>query len=176
MAPQIDPNINPLIWTAIEQKRLLRFRHKNRERIVEPHDYGIHNGVIKLFGYQVAGSSSRKLPTWRWAEQDLMSDIHMLDRPFLVAAQPSRVSTINGTSCSSESNRPIQNRNRALQSCGGLPTQPCRLTGQFFLTFAPSRCFEVPDPHPAVAGRDVAGGDRPCHLKAGVGTFPGGGV
>jgi len=112
MAPQIDPNINPLIWTAIEQKRLLRFRHKNRERIVEPHDYGIHNGVIKLFGYQVAGSSSRKLPTWRWAEQDLMSDIHMLDRPFLVAAQPSRVSTINGTSCSSESNHPISTRNR----------------------------------------------------------------
>ena len=112
MAPQIDPNINPLIWTAIEQKRLLRFRHKNRERIVEPHDYGIHNGVIKLFGYQVAGSSSRKLPTWRWAEQDLMSDIHMLDRPFLVAAQPSRVSTINGTSCSSESNHPTSTRNR----------------------------------------------------------------
>jgi hypothetical protein len=61
---------------------LLRFRHKNRERIVEPHDYGIHKGVIKLFGYQVAGSSSRKLPTWRWAEQDLMSDIQMLDRTF----------------------------------------------------------------------------------------------
>ncbi len=82
MAPGVDPDINPLIWTAIEQKRLLRFRHKNRERIVEPHDYGIHKGVIKLFGYQVAGSSSRKLPTWRWAEQDLMSNIQMLDRTF----------------------------------------------------------------------------------------------
>ena len=82
MAPEIDPNINPLIWIAIEQKRLLRFRHRNRERIMEPHDYGIHKGVIKLFGYQVAGSSSRKLPTWRWAEQDLMSDIQMLDRTF----------------------------------------------------------------------------------------------
>jgi hypothetical protein len=71
MAPDIDPNINPIIWTAIEQKRLLRFRYKNRERIVEPHDYGIHKGVIKLFGYQVAGSSSQKLPNWRWAEQNL---------------------------------------------------------------------------------------------------------
>jgi len=46
------------------------------------HDYGIHKGIIKLFGYQVAGSSSRKLPTWRWAEPDLMSDIQMLDRTF----------------------------------------------------------------------------------------------
>ena len=35
MAPEVDPNINPLIWTAIEKKRLLRFRYKNRERIAE---------------------------------------------------------------------------------------------------------------------------------------------
>ena len=62
-----------------------------------------------------------------------------------------------------------------LKVCGAV-SYLHRLTGQFFLTFAPSRCFEVPDRHPAGAGRDVAGGDRPCHLKAGVGTFPGGGV
>jgi hypothetical protein len=35
MSSEAEPNINPLIWAAIEQKRLLRFRHKNRERIVE---------------------------------------------------------------------------------------------------------------------------------------------
>jgi hypothetical protein len=75
MAPDADPNINPVIWKAIEQKHLLRFRHKNRERIVEPHDYGIHKGLIKLFGYQVAGSSSEELPNWRWAEQALISDL-----------------------------------------------------------------------------------------------------
>jgi len=61
---------------------LLKFRYKDRERIVEPHDYGIHNGVVKLFGYQVDGSSSQRPPNWRWAEQDLMSDIQMLDRTF----------------------------------------------------------------------------------------------
>jgi hypothetical protein len=82
MAPEADPNINPVIWKAIEQKRLLRFRHKDRERIVEPHDYGIHKGVIKLFGYQVAGSSSEELPNWRWAEQDLISDLEMLNQTF----------------------------------------------------------------------------------------------
>lgn len=52
----------------------------------------------------------------------------------------------------------------------------CRLTGQCFLTFAPLRCSEVRDRHPAAAGRDVEGGDWPCHLRAGVGTFPGDGV
>src|SRR6267154_379288 len=36
MSPRAGPNINLTIWTAIEQKRLLRFRHENRERIVEP--------------------------------------------------------------------------------------------------------------------------------------------
>jgi len=82
MSPETEPNVNPLIWAAIEQKRLLRFRYKNRERIVEPHDYGIHKGIIKLFGYQVGGSSSQKLPNWRWAEQDLISNIQLLDRTF----------------------------------------------------------------------------------------------
>jgi hypothetical protein len=47
MSPEAEPNVNPLIWAAIEQKRLLRFRYKNRERIVEPYDYGVHNGSIK---------------------------------------------------------------------------------------------------------------------------------
>ena len=82
MSPEAEPNVNPLIWAAIEQKRLLRFHYKNRERIVEPHDYGIHNGLIKLFGYQVGGSSSQKLPNWRWAEQGLISNIELLDRTF----------------------------------------------------------------------------------------------
>jgi hypothetical protein len=82
MSPETEPNANPMIWAAIEQKRLLRFRYKNRERIVEPHDYGIHKGIIKLFGYQVGGSSSQKLPNWRWAEQTLISDMELLDKTF----------------------------------------------------------------------------------------------
>src|ERR1700749_1521908 len=81
MLAEPELNINPPIWSAIEQKRLLRFRYKNRERIVEPHDYGIHNGVIKLFGFQVGGSSSKPLPNWRWAEQDLICEIRLLDGP-----------------------------------------------------------------------------------------------
>jgi len=82
MPPDTEPNINPLIWTAIEQKRLVRLLYKDRERIVEPHDYGIHKGVIKLLGYQVGGSSSHKLPNWRWMEQDLISGVQMLNRTF----------------------------------------------------------------------------------------------
>jgi len=82
MSPEVGPNINPLIWTAIEQKRLLRFRYKGRERIVEPDDYGIKNDVIKLLGFQVGGSSSQKLPNWRWSEQNLISELRLLDSTF----------------------------------------------------------------------------------------------
>ena len=78
----MPPEANPLLWTAIKQQRLIRLRYKNRERIIEPHDYGIHNGLIKLLGYQVGGSSSTKLPNWRWLEQDLISDVQLLDQTF----------------------------------------------------------------------------------------------
>jgi len=73
---------NPLLWQAIEERRLIRLRYKNRERIVEPHDYGVHKGVVKLLAYQVAGSSSHKLPNWRWLEEDSIFDIESLEERF----------------------------------------------------------------------------------------------
>ena len=76
------PNINPLLWKAIEETRLIRLRYKNKDRIVEPHDYGVHNGTVKLFAYQVGGSSSHRLPNWRWMEEDLISDIQLLNQTF----------------------------------------------------------------------------------------------
>src|SRR5215469_13610386 len=82
MSPQYQPEINPVIWTAIEQRRLLQFRYKNRVRIVEPHDYGIHNGVVKLFGFQVGGLSSEPLPNWHWALVSGISDLALLDQRF----------------------------------------------------------------------------------------------
>ena len=73
---------NPLLLTAIDQRRLIRVVYKGKERIVEPHDYGIHKGVVKLLGYQVGGDSNHKLPNWRWMEESLISDIELLDRTF----------------------------------------------------------------------------------------------
>jgi hypothetical protein len=75
-------SVDELLRTAIEQRRLIRLVYQNRERIVEPHDYGIHNGSAKLLGYQVGGSSSGKLPNWRWMEADLISGLHLLDQTF----------------------------------------------------------------------------------------------
>lgn len=79
---QAEPNINPLLWKAIEERRLIRLSYKDRERIVEPHDYGIHKGTLKLLAYQVGGSSTNRLPGWRWMEADQISDIQLLNRTF----------------------------------------------------------------------------------------------
>ena len=77
-----DPHLDPLLRMAIEQTRLLRLRYHHKDRIVEPHDYGEHNGIIKLLTYQVGGFSSSPLPNWRWLETNLISDAELLDRTF----------------------------------------------------------------------------------------------
>jgi len=77
-----DPRLDQLLRTAIEQTRLLQLRYQNKVRIVEPHDYGEHHGIIKLLTYQVGGSSSGPLPNWRWMEADLISDAELLDQTF----------------------------------------------------------------------------------------------
>ena len=77
-----SPSVDELLRRAIEQRRLIRLVYGNKERIVEPHDYGIHKGTVKLLGYQVGGSSSGRLPNWRWMEADLISDVRLLERTF----------------------------------------------------------------------------------------------
>jgi hypothetical protein len=77
-----DPNIDPRLWTAIENQRLIRLRYHNKERIIEPHDYGIHNGIIKILAFQVGGASTGRLPNWRWIETDLVSDLEVLNQTF----------------------------------------------------------------------------------------------
>ena len=80
--PVPDPELDQLLRTAIEQTRLLRLRYGGKDRIVEPHDYGVHNGVIKLLAYQVGGASSGRLPNWRWMETNLITDARLLDQTF----------------------------------------------------------------------------------------------
>ena len=43
----VDSGLNGLLCSAIQHRRLIRFRYKKLERVVEPHDYGIQ----KYFGY-----------------------------------------------------------------------------------------------------------------------------
>lgn len=71
-----------MLRTAIANRRLLRLHYQGRERIVEPHDYGRHNGVIKLLAWQVGGASSGPLPNWRWMDAAQISGVEILDTTF----------------------------------------------------------------------------------------------
>jgi hypothetical protein len=77
-----DPILDKLIRTAIRRRRLLEYRYQNRNRIVEPHDYGIPGGSIKLFTYQLGGSSSKPLPNWRMMFVAGISGAHMMNESF----------------------------------------------------------------------------------------------
>lgn len=57
--------VDELLRTAIQQKRLLQVTYQGKPRIIEPHDYGVHNGTVKLLGYQLSGASRGPLPNWR---------------------------------------------------------------------------------------------------------------
>lgn len=78
----IDSRLDVLLRSAIEKKQLIRFGYKGKSRIAEPHDYGVQNGVVRLFCYQVGGQSDSRLPGWRLVDVSEMQDCEVLDRSF----------------------------------------------------------------------------------------------
>jgi hypothetical protein len=72
----------PLLWTAIEQTRMIRLIYHRKTRILEPHDHGILNGSVQLLGYQIAGSSSRPLPNWLLMKAHEITNLTLLDQTF----------------------------------------------------------------------------------------------
>jgi hypothetical protein len=77
-----DSGLHDLLYGAIEDKRLVRFKYKNKVRIVEPHDYGIQKGIARLLSWQIGGQSNGRIPGWRWFDVAEMHDCEMLDKHF----------------------------------------------------------------------------------------------
>jgi hypothetical protein len=73
---------NPLLWRAIEDRRMIRLLYHRRNRILEPHDHGILNGSVQLLAYQVGGSSSRPLPNWILMKANEIAELELLDQFF----------------------------------------------------------------------------------------------
>ena len=73
---------NPLLWTAVEDRRMIRLLYHGRIRTLEPHDHGILNGSVQLLAYQVGGSSSRRLPNWILMKADAIINLELLDQRF----------------------------------------------------------------------------------------------
>jgi hypothetical protein len=73
---------DPLLLSAIEHKRMIRLVYHGKNRLVEPHYHGILNGSVQLLGYQIAGSSSRPLPTWILMKVNEMEGLELLEKTF----------------------------------------------------------------------------------------------
>ena len=58
----LKQELDQLLRSAIADKHLIWFQYRGKERIVEPHDYGVNNGIVRLFSWQVGGRSSGHLP------------------------------------------------------------------------------------------------------------------
>src|SRR5262245_45761456 len=72
-----------LIRAAIAERRMIRFRFDDLDRIAEPHDYGLIQGTPRLLVWQVAGGSrSGRLPDWRLVGLDKASGLELLDGRF----------------------------------------------------------------------------------------------
>jgi len=78
-----DRGLDLLLRKAIAEKRLIAFTLDGRHRVAEPHDYGVIDGELRLFFYQVGGESRSGRPLgWRWARLDRMSALRLLDERF----------------------------------------------------------------------------------------------
>ena len=72
-----------LICAAISERRLVTFILDGFRRIAEPHDYGIIDGVARLFFYQVGGESRSGRPVgWRWGVLSRISGLRILSDTF----------------------------------------------------------------------------------------------
>lgn len=70
---------------AIANKRLIQFRYHGSQRVAEPHDYGVNNGITRLLVYQLRGPirSTRSSATgWRLLGVSKLEDCVALDVTF----------------------------------------------------------------------------------------------
>src|SRR5687768_10989121 len=75
--------IHQQLYSAIEKKCLIEFEYQALNRIAEPHDYGMINGIEQLLVYQVGGESrSSKLPDWRLIRVAEIRQLRILDERF----------------------------------------------------------------------------------------------
>src|ERR1700693_5587250 len=54
----VDQELDQRLRSAIRNKQLLEFNYQGNDRVVEPHDYGIQNGIVRLLCWQVGGRMS----------------------------------------------------------------------------------------------------------------------
>ncbi len=80
--PGNDPGVDALLRLAIRDRRLIQFAYQDALRIVEPHDYGVSHGRVRLLAFQLRGQSKGPLPDWRMFDVARMAQLVVLDETF----------------------------------------------------------------------------------------------
>jgi hypothetical protein len=73
----VGASVDGQLRFAIAGKRLLEVSYKGSVRLVEPHDYGVQNGQVRVFVYQLRATRSQPgkgVTGWR------MLDVPKIDR------------------------------------------------------------------------------------------------
>jgi len=78
----LSTTVDEMLRRAIANRRLVRISYHSKDRIVEPHDYGIQKGIVRLLAYQVGGESSGSLPNWRWFDVRDIASVELLETQF----------------------------------------------------------------------------------------------
>jgi predicted DNA-binding transcriptional regulator YafY len=68
---------------AITNKRLVKLSYSGSIRVVEPHDYGVQKGAVRLLAYQQQGFGPQKSePGWRLFDVAKIADLAVLETGF----------------------------------------------------------------------------------------------
>jgi hypothetical protein len=69
---------------ALHNKRLIGIRYQGRDRIAEPHDYGVQKGMERLLVYQLIGPTrpGQSAAGWRLLEVSKIESLVVLDETF----------------------------------------------------------------------------------------------
>jgi predicted DNA-binding transcriptional regulator YafY len=65
---------DPRLLSAIRRKRLIALRFKDKDRVAEPHDYGIRDGRETLLAWQLEPEAG-----WRWFEIARISALSVVE-------------------------------------------------------------------------------------------------
>jgi len=76
----VVPLIDQQLKFAIAKKRLIEFEYSSVVRVAEPHDYGIQQGVIRLFVYQLRSTPFAR--GWRLLDVAKIDHLVVLEQTF----------------------------------------------------------------------------------------------
>ena len=79
----LSPSIDEKLRFAVANKRLIQLRYNSALRVVEPHDYGVQKGTVRLLAYQHQGSGPKKSAAgWRLFDVAKITECVVLETLF----------------------------------------------------------------------------------------------